>query len=160
MEWKRKQNRITLNNYIGFQIYFVTICTRDKRIVFNDSEIVNENIKLLTQFCDKYYFDVIVYCYMPDHVHLLVVSQQENANLVVFIKEYKQMSGYRYKQRVGSSLWQKSYYDHILRKEEISEKVVQYILENPVRRGLVDDFTKYPYSGSLKFGNDIFNILS
>lgn len=44
--------------------------------------------------------------------------------------------------------WQKDYYDHIIRRPEDVQKHVRYILDNPVRKGLVDDWKKYPFKGS------------
>ncbi len=46
----------------------------------------------------------------------------------------------------GDELWQINYYDHVLRSDEATEKVARYILENPVRKGLVEDFRNYPFS--------------
>lgn len=47
--------------------------------------------------------------------------------------------------------WQKDFYDHILRKDEDVKKHVMYILNNPVRRGIVENWKDYPYKGSTKF---------
>ncbi|MEB2355563.1 MAG: hypothetical protein OZ915_10335, partial [Ignavibacteriales bacterium] len=44
--------------------------------------------------------------------------------------------------------WQKDYYDHILRSEENLEIHLKYILNNPVRAGMVNYWKKYPYIGS------------
>jgi putative transposase len=43
-------------------------------------------------------------------------------------------------------LWQKSSYDRVLDLDWSFEEVVQYILDNPVRKGLVTDWTEWPYS--------------
>ena len=48
----------------------------------------------------------------------------------------------------GSSLWQKSFYDHALRRSESVFSVAGYIWENPVRSGLTDSPEKYTLSGS------------
>jgi len=40
--------------------------------------------------------------------------------------------------------------DRILRDDEQTIVVARYILENPVRAGLVEGFDEYPYSGSTK----------
>jgi hypothetical protein len=52
---------------------------------------------------------------------------------------------------MGRGLWQAGYYDRILRHDEDSLTVVRYILENPVRAGLVSRFSDYPYSGSDRY---------
>src|SRR5262245_54927531 len=43
-------------------------------------------------------------------------------------------------------LWQKSSYDRVMDLEKPFEEVVQYVLENPVRKGLVKDWSEWPYS--------------
>jgi hypothetical protein len=47
-------------------------------------------------------------------------------------------------------LWQPSYYDHVLRKDEDTLNVARYILDNPVRKGLVKHFLEYGFSGSFE----------
>lgn len=46
----------------------------------------------------------------------------------------------------GDELWQINYYEHVLRSDEATESVAQYILDNPVRKGLAEDFRDYPFS--------------
>ena len=48
----------------------------------------------------------------------------------------------------GRRLWQRSFFDHALRKEEALQEVASYIWENPVRKGIVDQPAKYRWSGS------------
>lgn len=47
--------------------------------------------------------------------------------------------------------WQVGFYDHFLRADEQVERVVLYVLENPVRAGLVESWGDYQFSGSLVF---------
>ena len=49
-------------------------------------------------------------------------------------------------------VWQASYWDHIVRREEGLYKVLQYILMNPVRAGLVEDWWTFPWLGSPMLG--------
>jgi len=85
---------------------------------------------------------------MPDHVHLVLAASDEQAELQRFMSNWKQRSGYRYKQQTGDRLWQESYHDHVLRNDEETTRIVRYVLENPVRKGLVAEFDQYPFSGS------------
>ena len=55
----------------------------------------------------------------------------------------------------GSRLWQEGFHDRILRDNDPTEGVVRYILENPVRAGLVDDPRAYPLIGSANFDIDM-----
>ncbi|MEW6557423.1 MAG: hypothetical protein AB1349_08725 [Elusimicrobiota bacterium] len=56
--------------------------------------------------------------------------------------------GYRPSKDGRYKIWQESFYDHFLRKEETLEMVSLYILNNPVRKGIVDRWDRYPYSWS------------
>ena len=154
---RRKNNRLDLQLYKGIRAYFITICTEDQNKVFVDLKIVKEQIKILNSCCEKAGFSVWAYCFMPDHLHLLLIAE-ENSNLIKFVSAYKQLSGFGYKKKTGKSLWQKSFYDHILRKEENIPQVIRYILENPVREGIVEYFADYPFSGSLEFGKEVFEM--
>ena len=91
---------------------------------------------------------------MPDHLHLLVEGS-EASDLPVFVKDFKQRTGFQYRRARGQSLWQKSYYDHILRTEEDVHGVARYIVGNPVRAGLVAAANDYPYCGSFVWGEAI-----
>ena len=65
------------------------------------------------------------------------------------MKMFKQESSFAFKKRYKNSLWQRSYYDRVLRKEETLKEVAWYIMNNPVRKGLVDDYRSYAFLGSL-----------
>ncbi|HJZ04900.1 MAG TPA: hypothetical protein VI935_09660 [Thermodesulfobacteriota bacterium] len=55
------------------------------------------------------------------------------------------------RKKQGFNLWQKSFYDHILRNEESVIETVRYIFNNPVRKGMVGEFKEYPFFGSMVF---------
>jgi len=93
---------------------------------------------------------------MPDHLHLLIESPY-GIDVTVFMERSKQMSGFACNRMLGSRgpFWQKSYYDHVLRKHEDVEDVAIYIRLNPIRAGLVSDIEMYPYSGSFVEGREV-----
>jgi REP element-mobilizing transposase RayT len=45
--------------------------------------------------------------------------------------------------------WQKDFYDHVIRKHEDVVAQVKYVLDNPVRKGLVSEWHDYPFTGSI-----------
>jgi putative transposase len=147
--FRRKTNRLKDFEYINPFIYFVTICSYEKNKTFVNSDIVSEKLKHLEKSADKHNLKVLAYCFMPDHVHLLIGSNDTEGNLINFIKEFKQKTGYEFKKKHEVNLWQKSFYDHILRKEESVIDLVRYIFNNPVRKGLVTEFKKYSFLGSM-----------
>ena len=93
-------------------------------------------------------FAILAYCFMPDHVHLLVEGARENFDLKVFLKSAKQYSGFYFKQRTRNSLWQRYGHERTLRTDEDTRPVIRYVIENPVRAGLVKSLMEYPFWGS------------
>jgi REP element-mobilizing transposase RayT len=85
---------------------------------------------------------------MPDHLHLLVEAQAETSHGLVYIKRAKQLSAYHFKRRFAARLWQRYGYEHVLRGDQDTLSVARYIIENPVRAGLVKRVEDYPFIGS------------
>ena len=52
-------------------------------------------------------FGIFAYCFMPDHVHLLVEGLADRSHAVTFIDRAKQYSGYYFKRTFGTKLWQR-----------------------------------------------------
>jgi putative transposase len=134
--------------YVGLQRYFLTFCTLNRRPLFLTSDSVDA---VRTQFLRAEHdagFAVLSYCFMPDHVHLLVEGQSDDSDCRRFISRAKQLSGFHYKKQFGEALWQRYGYERALRSDEATLSVARYILENPVRAGLVDRVEDYPFLGS------------
>ncbi|MFH1576267.1 MAG: transposase [Candidatus Margulisiibacteriota bacterium] len=136
-------------------MYFITICTFEKQSFFTCEEAVKDVLCCLKQEADGFLFTIYAYCFMPDHLHLLLISD-EDADLVKFMKMFKQKSSYYFKKQNGKKLWQGSYFDHVIRKEKQINDIAGYIFYNPVRKKMVDDFREYPYLGSFMFELDQF----
>ncbi len=155
----RKRNRLDLNIYAQPGRFFVTIATERRRVWFRWTEIVQYCATELRAACKGEGFELLPYCFMPDHVHLLVATDDAR-DLVHLIHRYKQQTGWWFRNRYQAgglkasptgdpSLWQKSYYDHVLRRDEEVAEVVGYILHNPVRAGLAASPSDYLYSWSV-----------
>jgi putative transposase len=148
--FRRKPNRLPLDTYTGPGAYSITTTVKGRRRLFERSDVVALCLDKLREASDRTGFDVLAYCFMPDHLHLLVQATRD-ADLVAFMRLFKQLSGYAYRRATGDPevLWQTSYYDHILRREDDAVAVAKYIWANPVRAGLTEDAQDYPFSGSL-----------
>lgn len=64
------------------------------------------------------------------------------------MNRFKQKTGYWLSKNDMRAQWQKDHSDHIIRKEEDILKYIRYILDNPVRKGIVTNRTDYPFKGS------------
>ena len=144
---RKGSTRLKDFNYTGTYIYFITCLTYKKKPYFTDGPVVDGVFTMLNRVSCRYGFNTLAYCFMPDHFHLLTEGM-ENSSLPEYIRRFKQVSSYAFNKNYNGRLWQRSYYDHVLRKEQSIMEVAKYILDNPVRKGIVREYTEYPYSGS------------
>jgi REP element-mobilizing transposase RayT len=88
---------------------------------------------------------------MPDHVHL-VVSPSAECDIITFVGQFKNLAQRAVWQTgVDGLTWQTSFWNHFFRKDEDVERVVNYVLDNPVRKGLVTKRKDDQFAGSLVF---------
>jgi putative transposase len=144
----RKQIRLPPDEYLGTSISFVTICCQDRLTVFTDDSRGRAAIEALRRVAQSQRFLVHAYCLMPDHVHFLAEGTAPGSDLLRFVSQWKQQTGYMFRNDVIKGLWQRRFYDHILRGGEQPESVAWYIWMNPVRKGIVGEPHQYPFSGS------------
>ena len=136
-------------NYVGFHRYSLTFCTNQHRRLFTEPALVDLVAAQLLRAANEQKFAVIAYCFMPDHLHLLIEGTSDDSDGRRFIKSFKQYSGYYYSQTRHDTLWQRYGFEHVLRDDETTIEVVKYILANPVRAGLASAVEDYPFVGSL-----------
>ena len=88
------------------------------------------------------------YCVMPDHLHiLLALSENYQKSLQNWVAAFKRYTSKVINEKFDiKPLWQKNFYDHIVRKKESLIKIAEYIINNPVRKGIVQNWEEYPYS--------------
>jgi putative transposase len=149
-----RPQRLSDHSYTGIQRYFLTICTHHRTELFRDKDVVDAVVDHFLQTAREHDVAIVAYCVMPDHVHLLVDGERDDSDLTRFVKIAKQRAGYWFKQRVGKRLWQKGYYEHVLRNDERTEAVAYYIIANPVRKHLVERPEEYPYWGSAVYSRE------
>jgi REP element-mobilizing transposase RayT len=126
--------------YEGGHPIHVIVCTRDRRPVFLAKDFATVTFELIASNPVT-----IAASLMPDHLHWLMAAEEESFSSL--IGRFKSVST-----RIAwchghdGKLWQRSYFDHIVRSSESCRRVAQYIVENPVRAGLVADWHEYPHS--------------
>ena len=128
-------------------IQFVTVCTKNKRKIL-DNEHAHKALVEAWEKADAWL--VGRYVVMPDHVHLFCApAAHEPATLAKWIAYWKSQTSKSMPDSVSRPVWQKEYWDRILRTGDSYEKKWQYVLHNPVRAGLVKHATDWPYLGEL-----------
>ena len=146
----RKQVRLRGYDYAFPGVYFVTICSAGKRLVFGSirgegivlspaGEIVRSEWIALADRFSRLVLDEFVI--MPNHLHgvLAFVGHAGGASpsptLFEVIGAFKSISTIRVNRllrRHGVPVWQRSYYEHIVRTGEDLRKIQRYISENPL----------------------------
>lgn len=97
---------------------------------------------------------------MPDHVHMIFTPLTDYEDMEVFslaqiMDAIKGASAHKINKRLSrrGTVWQAESFDHVLRSSESLDAKIQYVLENPVRRGLVRNWQDYPWVWKKAFVN-------
>jgi len=101
--------------------------------------------------CAERDFDVAVgrYVIMPDHLHLFVALPND-LDLGRWVGTLKRTLA-RALPRSHSldPIWQRGFFDHVLRSDESYAQKWQYVRENPIRAGLVSNAGDWPFAGEI-----------
>lgn len=149
-----RPSRLKEFDYTGQFRYFLTFCTYQRAERFTDESLANFVSAQLLHSALEYAIDVDAYCVMPDHVHALVTGAADDANVCSYLEDAKQRTGWCFRRDRGQRLWQKGYFDRVLRDEDDTASVTAYIINNPLRAGLVKAPEDYPFWGSGKWSRD------
>lgn len=150
-EHRRKQHRLVGYDYSAAGAYFVTVCTKDHKCLFWEgvgasiarptSVRLSEYGKIVSQAIQDipaHYPWVCVdhYTVMPNHIHILLQIQTDLDGRPMVAptvsRVVQQMKGVVTK-RIGRSVWQKLFHDHVIRNERDYQRIWQYIDGNPYR---------------------------
>lgn len=157
----RKQNRLGYYDYGQMGSYFVTLCTRNRLSLFAMEPIVEnghravprppQNLVILKGLREtqRYFPNIAIdkWIIMPDHLHMIVTikEQQAGRSLPDVMQYFKTMTTTDYVRGVKAGvlppfdkkLWQKSYYDHVIRNQQDYDETWQYIENNPTKWMLI-----------------------
>jgi len=148
---ERKRNRLADYDYSQPGAYFITVCTQDKRcilstVVGGDAHIAPyPQLTTAGKTVEKYLQRIPgigEYVIMPNHVHMILrisaQSPQEGpmwalaptkASVPKLVRSWKTLVS----KELGMSIWQRSYYDHVIRNQEDYVVKAQYIADNPAK---------------------------
>ena len=146
----RKSIRLKNYDYTKNGLYFVTICIQNREhllgeiidgqhIVYDSGKMIN----LIWNDLGKHFNGVTTYEFvvMPNHVHGIIGLENSSLNLSETIRRFKTFTTRQYIKHVTNSqwkpfykkLWQRNYYEHIIRNEQSLEKLRTYIENNPLK---------------------------
>jgi putative transposase len=137
--------RLSAFDYIGCHRYFVTCCTFGRARVLHDRGVFEPVRLQILQSAAAYRFEVLAYVFMPDHLHLLVEGRHPDADFRLFMRNWRKRSSLSAPLLGMERLWQKGFFERVLRGDEGTDQVITYMLGNPVREGLVANAMDYPF---------------
>lgn len=124
-----------------------TTCCRDRRRLFEDPALASALVEVIREV-DGGLRRIHAWCVMPDHLHLVASCGEAGGSLVGLMRSVKGRFSARARRLGVERVWQATFHDHLLREGERLEAVIRYVLDNPVRGGLVERWEEYPWSGS------------
>jgi REP element-mobilizing transposase RayT len=163
----RKRIRLTDYNYSQNGFYFITICSHEHKPILGhieeDKMILNDYAEkvdsLLIDMTDKNKNIILdKYVFMPNHIHMVLVVENNDltdineSGIIEFVQEFKSKTSNIYIKGVKEGLyepfnkkiWQRSYYDNVIRNRDTYELIWSYIDNNPLKWSL----DKYYYDNS------------
>jgi putative transposase len=147
-------HRLDAQEYSGYRLYFLTIGTFRRARHFADPTVVEtaQSHFLRTAVTEGY--AVLAYCFMPDHLHMVVAGSRESADFRRFVSAAKQAAGFAFARTQGVRLWQSNFFDRTIRRSDDLAAIMAYMLNNPVRAGMVDEPVHYAHWGSQLYARD------
>ena len=147
---KRKNVRLADFDYQTAGAYFITICVKDRKpilgkIVGDDAHIVPINhLSRYGLICKEYIENINIvydnikvdkYAIMPNHIHMLISvegtmkASSPTKGISSIVRSFKTMVT----KRIGKSIWQRFFYDHVIRGQEDYAAVWEYIENNHLK---------------------------
>jgi len=131
-------------------VCFITIRAFRNRSPFVLDELNHRTLEILRVEQGRQHCAVFTYCLMPDHLHFLVSPRQDGISVLTFADQYKgKATNNSWTLGWKGKLWQPRYFDHIVRREESLVAIDEYLLNNPVRKGLVEKAEDWQWSGHM-----------
>ncbi len=128
----------------------LTICTAYRAPWCNDAVLCQIVVDEATALHDSG-VAVIGFCVMPDHVHLLISTAGRRLSEIVRLFKGRVARRVR-KEKPDLVVWQRGYFDHVVRRSEGIYRTLEYLFQNPVRAGLVEHWWDFKWLGSPLLG--------
>lgn len=140
--------------FIDQPLYFITTCVNDRKSILSSDSVENILFDEWRQALDRHGWAIGRYVIMPDHVHFFCRAVADaKGSLSDFIGRWKQWTSKRIISLLGvaAPFWQEGFFDHVLRSEESYSEKWLYVMNNPVRAGLVQNAEEWKYQGYVDF---------
>ena len=144
---RKPKPRLDRSAYVGRRAYHVTLTTTHRLPVFEDIEAGRRAEGTLKVGARQLGFELLAYCFMPDHLHVLLQGHRVDSDLLRFVQRFKQVTSFEFKRENEFVLWQQSFFDRVLRREDDPTALARYIFDNPAAAGLPADHAAFALRG-------------
>jgi len=139
---RRRRLRLAGYDYSRPGAYFVTICARDHQCLFGEivagamrRNQIGETVAACWNEIPRHYANVVLdaFVVMPNHLHgILLLTDLVGAGharpLPLIVGSFKSAAS----RRVGARIWQRDYWEHIIRSEDELNRIRHYVDDNPL----------------------------
>jgi REP element-mobilizing transposase RayT len=129
--------------FLDYDLYLAKIDSPQWLAQNNVSKIVNDTLK----YHENLKYILYAYCIMPNHLHILLQPMKGNS-LSSIMHSIKSYTAHKMKGIIncGEHFWQNENYDHTIRNTDDFENTLNYIIENPVKAGLVENWEDWKWT--------------
>ena len=119
---------------------------------YGENYLLNKKVaSIIKEAIEKYenkLYQVICYCIMPNHVHIVFTILDTGKNLSDIMKLIKGSSSISINKLLDrkGNLWQAESFDRLIREEKEMYNIIKYVLLNPVKASLVSDWKDWDYT--------------
>ncbi len=131
-----------------FKKYDMLLDKAENQVLHLKNPDIAEACKNSIMFLDQKDIDVICFCIMPNHVHLvfeILTKVKLAGDIMASIKRYSAKSANEILNTKGK-FWQAESFDRLVRDEKELYNIIKYVLLNPVNAGLVEDYKDWQYT--------------
>ena len=144
---KRPAHQPVADGFNSSRIIFLTVCAEKRKRIFASEQVQN---LLLDSWTIADAWVVGRYMIMPDHIHLFCSPAGiEYPALKTWVKYRKSLSARKWPDAGIGKVWQRDFWDTQLRRGDSYSEKWNYVVNNPVRAGLVDVSAAWPYQGEI-----------
>lgn len=145
--------------YLESSFFHVIMQGIKKEFVFRKDEYKERYLQLIYKYKNEYNVEIIAYCIMDNHAHLLIYSEkiERLANFMHRINSIYAQHYNRKEERVGY-VFRNRYVSEEITNEQYLIRCINYIHTNPVKAGIVNECKEYKYSTYNNYINNKSNI--
>ena len=144
---------------IARRVYFITVCCAKRECFLKPDIAARAAARTLHRLHIEKHITLLAWVLMPDHMHLLLELDDSktlsasmariNSCIAKAVNEALDRHG---------PIWQGAYFDRGLRRNEDIDIAIRYLLNNPIRAGIVNNIEEYSYWNILEWSGPLLSL--